>query len=144
MLSCFTFTQFLKHKVNWETDYSGVTSERNVDYQVNNRNNLEISITWELPNRPYQMSVFCVQEAELKHREGLYLSLMSYDSQPEEFKIRGKNPVFQFTILLPLDHILSVFCKHTTLSQWAFHHELSHFWKHSSFLQSLCMYCPVT
>lgn len=56
------------------------------------------------------MSALFVQEAELKHREGLHLSLMSYDNQMEEFKIRGNNPVFQFTILLSLDHALSVFC----------------------------------
>lgn len=60
------------------------------------------------------MSVFFVQEAELKHREGLYLSRMLvvsvYDNQLEEFKIRGNKPVFQLTLLLSPDRALSVFC----------------------------------
>lgn len=84
--------------------------KKKLDCQVSNRNNLEVGITWEFPNSPYQMSVFFVQEAELKHRVGLYLGLLSYDNQLEEFKIRGNNGVFQFTILLSLDRTLSIFC----------------------------------
>lgn len=56
------------------------------------------------------MSLFFDQEAVLKQREGLCLSLMSKNNQLEEIFLKGRNFIFQFTILLSLDHSLLLFC----------------------------------